>query len=721
MDFVSSCADKRPVRLSYATRKFAYESVYEHKYGKMTRGTPSVILDDIDGFDKLSAYEKYIAAEKKIALEAPIRIAAGELISGSAPFDDSMHCIVPARFHGERVFTGVSHLTPAFFNIIKYGSDWYKDRITAAMRRKSGKELAYLNLLLNTLECLELWHTRYIKALEEKAISEPQYLENIKYLRNVPMKPATCFREGVQSLWFIFAYSRMMAAWPGIGRIDLMLGDLLKNDLASKAITIDEARELLAHFFIKGTEWAGGYNMGGSGDAQHYQNIVLSGLDENGCDVTNEVTYLALDIVEELGISDFPIAVRLSPNSPDRLFRKIAETARFGGGIVAAYNDPMIMSSLSKYGYSEKEALSYANDGCWEVIMPGYTNFSYKNTDALQVLQRNVMKIDSDSDVIYQSYDELFATFADELQRETVKNMRARLAGHFDSYDAKTDRYFDWHDDQNPMGIMSVLTEGCIDSARDYQNGGPKYVIDSAHIGGAPDAANSLYALKKLVFDERRFTYSEYLSALKANYVGYEHIRRAALSLDYFGNDNDECDRILGDVLAVFRAAADKCSALSDVKIPAGVSTFGRQIEWAPLRTASPHGRKAHEILASNISPTPGSDKLGATAVIRSFSKINLDMMTCGAALDIKLMPSSAEGEDGIEAIEGLYRGFLLCGGFFMQIDVIDDAVLRRAQEHPEDYPALAVRVSGWSARFITLNREWQDMIISRTTQTSAK
>ena len=167
-----------------------------------------------------------------------------------------------------------------------------------------------------------------------------------------------------------------------------------------------------------------------------------------------------------------------------------------------------------------------------------------------------------------------------------------------------------------------------------------------------------------------------------------------------------------------FIAAVDEIDSKgSPLRFYAGISTFGRQIDWRNLRTASPHGYKIGEILASNIAPTPGTDKIGATGVIKSACKLPLSKMTCGAALDIKLTPSSADGEDGIEAIMGLFRGFVNLGGSFLQVDVMDNAMLLDAQKHPENYPTLAVRVSGWSARFITLNAEWQQMIIERTAQ----
>ena len=153
------------------------------------------------------------------------------------------------------------------------------------------------------------------------------------------------------------------------------------------------------------------------------------------------------------------------------------------------------------------------------------------------------------------------------------------------------------------------------------------------------------------------------------------------------------------------------------VVFPSGVSTFGRQIEWAPGRLAVPFGYRHGDILSGNASPTPGTDTEGATAAVRSYCKADLCRQTTGAALDIRLFPGTVDGENGVRALEGLLRGFLTLGGYFMQIDVIDADVLRRAQEDPDRYKTLSVRVSGWNARFVTLNREWQEMIIERTEQ----
>jgi len=202
---------------------------------------------------------------------------------------------------------------------------------------------------------------------------------------------------------------------------------------------------------------------------------------------------------------------------------------------------------------------------------------------------------------------------------------------------------------------------------------------------------------------------------LKDNWEGAEPLRQYVQNrYTYYGNDNDEVDGIAARLLADFAALCDSLNGKCGYRFPAGVSTFGRQLEWSPLRLASPHGRRAGEVLAANSSPTPNTDKTGATAIIRSYCKPDLSRLVCGAALDLRLLPSSVSGEQGEQALVALMRGFVTLGGFFMQPDVVDAALLREAQEHPAEYQTLSVRVSGWNARFVTLSKEWQDMVIEQ-------
>ena len=241
------------------------------------------------------------------------------------------------------------------------------------------------------------------------------------------------------------------------------------------------------------------------------------------------------------------------------------------------------------------------------------------------------------------------------------------------------------------------------------------YNLTSPHIGGLADTVNSLYAIQKLVYEEQKLTLPELLTVLKSNWDGEELLRQYVRNrYVYYGNDNDEVDAIAARLLSDF---ADICATFDGkcgYHFPAGVSTFGRQLEWSTHRLASPHGRRAGEVLAANSSPTPGTDKEGATAIIRSYCKADLSKLVSGAALDIKLLPSSVESEEGLEALVSLMRAFVVLGGFFMQPDVVDASLLREAQEHPENHATLSVRVSGWNARFVTLDKRWQDMVIAQ-------
>ncbi len=696
MEFYTSFSEKRPVRLCEETRKFAYESLYEHKYGLESKLIRNINLTKDPGFGDLAPLEQYNRAIYVIATMAPLRICENEKISGAATLGDGAIHAVPISYQGEYPIYSVSHLTIDFPKVLKIGINGIRAEVEESLTKHTEpQKVAFLKSCLHCLDCFALWHQRYLDAL----VVKKGYEKNYKNLLTVPFEPATNFHEAVQSLWFTFAFLRLCGNWPGFGRIDEMLGPYLKKDLAEGKLTLEEAREILAHFFIKGCEWVSGIIEDGSGDGQHYQNIVLSGINAAGEDVTNEVTYLVLDIIEELGIGDFPTTVRINQNTDPKLLRRVAEVIRYGGGVVAIYNEDLILKSLTDFGYPLEEARTFANDGCWEVQIPGKTYFGYLPFDSLEVLQRRTLKSYEVEDI--QNFEELYeryiADLTDRVKQAKVDDMKGREKG------------------LRPSSLISLFEEGCIESATDYMYYGSKYNIRSPHIGGVPDTANALYAIKKLVFDEKKLSFAEFMDVLKNNWEGNEPLRQYVLNhYTYFGNDNEEVDNIAASILEAF---ADICGQIDNrddkLRYPAGSSTFGRQIAWLDHRMASPHGRKAGEILAANFSPTPGTDKEGATAIIKSHCKGDLSKMTTGIALDMRLLPDAVRGEAGIETIESLIRAFVTLGGYFMQLDVADVEVLKDAQEHPENYPSLSVRVSGWNARFVTLNKQWQEMVIN--------
>ena len=701
MEFFTSSDIKRPVRLSEKTREFAYESI-NFKYGLETLDTPFVQLHDTDGMSDIAVYD---LAVREIVSKAPVRICDGELLSGAATLGDSIRHVVPVRnAEGKNPIFGVSHLTADFFTVLEKGINGIRRDVEESLKNHTApRKVEFLKSCLNCIDCMQLWHARYIDALSEKG----GYDRNIENLKRVPFEPARNFYEAVQSVWFCFAYLRLLGNWPGIGRIDVMLGKYLKKDLENGTITIDEAREILAHFFIKGCEWITGKPTN-SGDAQHYQNLVISGIDENGIDVTNEVTYLVLDIIEETGISDFPTTVRVNKNTDKALVDRVSQVIRFGGGTVAVYNEDLVLRSLVKMGYEEKEARKFANDGCWEVQIPGKTFFTYVPFDGLAVLQKKTLK-NYDGTADFDSFEALEQAYMCDLADQVGLVFESNVLSVFEE-DRKTFKK------TTPCTAISLFEGGCVEKALSYFEGGPVYNVISPHIGGLPDVVNSLYAIKKAVFDEKLVSFLEFMKILADNWNGNEELRRHVInSYTYYGNDSDEVDEIAVNILGSMADACEEYDRKTPIRIVGGVSTFGRQIEWAPARYATPFGRKAGEVLSGNCSPTPGTDKNGAAAIIKSYCKADLVRQHTGAALDIGFIPSSIGSDNAVSALSGLIMGFVKLGGFFMQIDTVDKNTLIDAQKNPENYQNLSVRVSGWNARFVTMSKQWQDMIIERT------
>ena len=711
MIFPTASLTPRPIRLNERTRDWAWRSMHG-EFGDEANTHKAVSLDHLEGFDQLSEIDRYDIAIRAIAQDAPIRLCPEELICGSANLGNGIIHHGPATYHGKPAFECRSHLTLRLDKVVHEGLDTYKADIALRLDDPTlTEEQRRIVLSLdNVVESIRIWHGRYLEATREARpdIHQP--------LKQVPFSPATNFREAIQCVWFIFAFTRLCGYWPGIGRLDQIVGPYLEKDLADGTITMDEAREIMASFFIKGCEWIISNSPQNTGDAQHYQNLVLAGIDEDGNEVTNAATYLALDVVEELGISDYPITMRLNDNTPEPLLRRIAEVMRHGGGIVAIYNEPLILRALENEGYDQREARSFANDGCWEVQIPGRTNFSYSPFDGLQILNR-VLGIDRDGSIpSFDSAEALYQAYLVELNNTIHGLYKKRIIDAFEIRDGV------WRSSEpvKPSAVVSLFEDGCLSKGQYYDDLGPDYTLRSPHIGGAPDVANSLHAINQLVFVEKRITLEALVQLVRSNWEDAEALRQyVRTKYAYYGNDAEEADLWHSRLLNDFADLVHRCAENRPypVKFVPGVSTFGRQVDWLPNRTATAFGYRKGDILAGNDSPTPGTDCAGATAMIKSHCKTDLVRQSCGAALDVKMLPATIEGENGVEALMALMRGFLSLGGFFLQLDAVDVQTLLEAQKNPLEYKTLSVRVSGWNARFVTLNKEWQNMIIERNAQ----
>jgi formate C-acetyltransferase len=541
-----------------------------------------------------------------------------------------------------------------------------------------------------------------------EGLPRKRFEELLAILQRVPELPPRTFHEAAQALWEFWEFQRLCGNWSGIGRIDKILGPFLEKDLKDKRLTLAEARDILAHFWIKGTEWTGGagFGTGSTGDAQFYQNVILAGVDENGNEVANSVTYLVLDIVEELHISDFPIAVRVGQKTPDRLWKRIAEVQRLGGGIVSIYNDDLVVKALVGAGFPLEDARDFTNDGCWEVLIPGKSFFAYRTFDSLQLL-KECLELDpaKPATTRFDSFEDVYGAFERILRRQIE-----RISAAESVLPAAESAVI--------SPLVDLWVEGCIQKGRPCRGGGPVYRIVSPHLGGFADMVNNLSALRKFVFEEKRLSFDQFRDAVRCNWEGNEALRlQCYRETPFYGNDDADADamsmRFFNTYTALCRESAP---AVPGLLMPPGVSTFGREIKWRNERPATFFGKKEGDILAANLSPTPGTDRKGPTAAIKSYAKFDFMKLANGSPLDLRLDPSCLKGETGLNALVSLLKTFVRLGGWYLQLDVVSADMLREAQKRPDQFPNLVVRISGWSARFSTLCKEWQDAIIERTT-----
>jgi formate C-acetyltransferase len=691
-----------PRRLSAQTRELARLGLEGQFARQMVMAGPELSARLPD--DGTSENMRYALAVRLVAENAPLRVMPDELVVGSATYLEAPNHLTP--IHGG---SSTSHLTLGFDRALKMGYRGLRRQIEERLARDD-LDARGIDLLRSMRVCLDaagLWHARHVSLLEERVAASSgaqrvHYKRVLENFREVPERPPRTFYEAVQALWSMFEFQRLCGNWSGLGRIDQMLGPYLEHDLAREWLTLDEAREILAHFWAHGTEWAGIQQ--GSGDAQHYQNVVLSGVDAQGDDVTNAVTYLVLDVIEELHISDFPVAVRINRDSPKKLLRRVAEVQRLGGGVVSIYNEDVVIRGLSELGIPTEEVRCFANDGCWEVLIPGKTAFGYLPFDLLEVLQDTLGLGDTGGSVPdAPTFEALYTRFRDGLSRR-LDALHERADGAFQ--------------DGRPAPLVSLFIEDCVEKGRGYYDRGSRYVFQAPHAGGMADVANSFFAIRRLVYEEGALSLRQLVDVLRADWSGHEQLRRRVYTtFPAYGNDDEAADAMMQRVFDDYTGLVRELPYRNGVTRPAGISTFGREIEWRAHRKASAHGFKLGALLATNFSPTPGTDRKGPTAVMKSYCAVDFTRLPNGGTLELKLHPSSVRGEQGLAAMVGLLESFVRLGGFYLNVDVMDTAILRDAQKHPERYPNLAVRVSGWCARFNTLSKEWQDMIIQRTQQ----
>jgi len=562
-------------------------------------------------------------------------------------------------------------------------------------------------------------------AAKEKNPARRAELETIAATcEHVPAHPPRTFQEALQSVWFAESLFTLEENQTGIslGRADQYLYPYYRTDIDSGRLTHEQAAEMVCCWIIKMAEvmwltsretamYFAGY--------QPFINLVVGGQKREGGDATNELTLLFMDCSRLLGLYQPSLAVRIHNTSPQHFLKKVVEVVRSGIGFPAChFDDAHIRMMLSK-GFGYEDARDYCLMGCVEPQKSGriyqWTSVGYTNWPvAIEFALNNGVFLHDGTVQGLRTGDP--ASFATYEAFETAVKEQIRHITHLAARATIISQRI--HRDHAPKPLVSVLVEGCMESGKNVMDGGALHNCGPGLIWtGLADYANSMAAVRKVVYQDRRCTLADLAQALRDNFQGHEDLRRTCLAAPKYGNDDDEVDLIAKE-LVDFTEATHKRHRMLYAPMSHGTLSISNNTPQGMLIGALPSGRLKGAPLADGISPAQQTDTKGPTAIIRSVSKLNTESMEIGQVHNFKLMRGILDTPEGEAGLINLLRTASILGNAQMQFSYVDNATLLAAQADPETYRDLMIRVAGYSSFFVELCREVQDEIISRTTLT---
>jgi len=587
----------------------------------------------------------------------------------------------------------------------------------------------YLNSLLIVAEGMIALAERYAAEAERQAAAEQnprrqqELLEIAAVCRHVPANPARTFREALQSFYFyqICVFMEQNAASYNPGRMDQYLWPYYKADLAAGRITPEQAQELLDCLWVKFSEpclfqdavtaeFAAGYPM--------FQNVCVGGVDGTGRDAVNDLSYLILQATMDVQLYQPSLSVRYSlAKNPNKFLRKVVELIGLGTGFPAFHNDDIGIQMLMNKGIPLKEAYNWNPCGCVETNLEGrlrhYTALADINLgsmvefallDGKNRKSGKYISARTGNAVDFETYEAFLAAVKQQIAYAT----RAVVKGS---------HVIDEVCMQRPVPALSFTFKECVENAKDYAWGGAKYNTGNGIILiGVADLINSLAAVRHVVYDTKQATMAELLDALNRDFEGCEGIRKLCMDAPKYGNDDPVVDQIAGDV---FTFIADEIESYSSKfgRMTPGILPVSGNTPFGLEVGALPSGRRAWRPLADGVSPTGGTDFNGPGSVLKSVANIPHGRFVQGTLLNMKVEPAMLSTDNGITQMMAMLKSMCSLGVYHVQFNVIDQEKLIRAQQNPEAYRGLLVRVAGYTAYFTELGKDVQDEIIGRTVQ----
>ena len=557
---------------------------------------------------------------------------------------------------------------------------------------------------------------------EREAGRKAELLAIARNCRRVPEQPPTTFHEAIQMVWFTQLGSILSenSLALNLGRFDQYMHPYFAVDIEKGFLTKDQAQELIEALWIKLSEWVwaissntakffAGYNS--------FQNLTVGGRTRDGRDATNELSYMCLQATENVKTHQPGLSVRIHPDSPDEFLLAVCRLISAGTGFPAVHNDRVGSAMLVAAGLSPEDARDWSNCGC---VVPHFRKVG-EWTSAVSVnlaaaveyaLNQGKSRLDGKQMGLAEQPADGFSSY--EEVKAAVFRQIAYLVKHSVIGTITAQQI---HAEMVPRPYLSLLVDGCLEKGKDLSKGGAKYNVGPVLTGiGVADMANSLAMIRKLVFEEKKYTLAEICAALDADWAGYEELRQAALACPKYGNDIDYVDSIAVEISEFYHQEIHAYKDYFGSPFNSAFMGISNYIPAGSVIGATPDGRKSGTPLTEGVSPHAGTDLTSPTAAMRSVAKINHDVHSGGTLLNVKLAPELLKTERNLKNLAAIIRAYFALGAFHVQFNVISAETLRKAQEHPEDYRDMLVRVAGYSTQFVNLSREAQDAIIERTT-----
>ncbi len=635
------------------------------------------------------------------------------------------------------------HLTPGFQNILKKGygairkqaQDWLDAHYGNVMGDDMGKYLFY-SAARAACDGAILLTRRYADKAREKAETAPtperkaELLDMAKGLDNIAEGTPNTFWEACQMtmLYHIFL---MIHNGPGVtsmGRFDQYTWPYLKKELDEGTITLERAQELVDAFFLKlNIFFGGGFGKTAqtAGIGHVGQHTTIGGtIPETGEDAVNPISYMVLEAISRLKLHEPTVSLRITKNTPKEMWDLAMATSMTVGGLPLLQNDDVIIPGVVReLGFSLEDARNFAFIGCQEITGSGNDypapNGSSMGHNGMYWSIAITMAINNGINPMNGRQAPECARSGYLYEMNSIDEVRAalkKLATWLLTWSATLNNYTEYEFPRLfPFPNLSISTEGCMESGKDVSQGGAKYNSYGGTATGLATVADSITAIKYMVFDKKLVSGKELLDAVLANWEGYEPLReRIIREVPHYGNADPYADQELKWVMDLYYEITRAFHNTRCKVYKCGMFGAADHVAQGEITWATPDGRKTGQPIADAMSPVQGRDENGPTSVFVSSCCFDHSRYMDGMAVNLKIHPTALTGNDGIEKLENMTRTYFDEGGMEVQYNVVDAKTLREAQKHPEEYHNLVVRIAGYSAYFVDMTEAMQNDVISR-------